>query len=174
MKTDPHWLTSGPIWTIMKNKGVFSMKKFLLLLIVCVMIISFAYADNMNDFNVYAGIFGASELKEYTESISDGKIIRDYRSDDCRIVFVKKDEKLKSIIVVGTGDKFLAYCAAAIMQFDTSSENRATNYGNLLSAYLMTVSGTADDDFVGYTVSGAVTGMKKNSDKCQFTVLTLD
>ena len=150
------------------------MKKFVVMLLACLMIASCACADTVYDFNLYASIFGASEVKDGSESTIDGQEIQDFTSDDCRIVFASKDGKLKSIIVVGIGDKFLAYCASAIMQFDKSSENRTANYGNFLSLYLLSLNDDeTSDDHMFTTVSGDACGIKKNGSKCQFTIVSL-
>ena len=149
------------------------MKRFVVLIVACLLIVSSASAD-LADFNTYAAIFGASELQDGAESVTEGQEIKDYSADGCRVVFASESGKLKSIVIVGIGDKFLAYCAAAIVQFDESSANRTTNYGNLLSSYLLSLADTSGEEHVGGTVSGAITSIKKDGDQCRFIILVLN
>ena len=148
------------------------MKKFLVVLLVCVMFIPSAFAVDTNDFNIYASVFGASEVNNGTESTNDnGNIVTQYYSDECRIVFIEESGKTKSIAIVGQGDKFLAYCAAAIMVFDHISDNRTTNYGQLLSIYLLAIGDNSKEDHTGMTVSGSLMAMQNSGESCRFIIV---
>lgn len=149
------------------------MKRFFVLLLACLMIVPFALASDLSDFNAYAYVFGASEIEDGTSSVIEGQDVEDFSSDGCRIVFMKKDGDLSSIVVVGQGDKFLAYCAAAIHQFDGSSENRTTNFGNLLSIYLLSLGGEVGENHSGFTVSNEIMTMTRTDEGCQFVILSI-
>ena len=150
------------------------MKRLIVSLTACLLIASSAAADAVPDFNLYAEIFGAHEISNGIESVIDSQDVLDFTSDGCRIVFASENEKLNSIIIVGIGDKFLAYCAAAIMMFDKQSENRTTNYGQLLTTYLLALGDSKGEEHIGSTVSGAITSIKQEGDQYRFIILAVN
>ena len=70
----------------------------------------------------------------------------------------------------GTGEPFITYCAAAVMTFDTDSKNTSTNFGQLLTNYLLTKNASSDDDHMGMTVSGTTFGFKNLGTEIQFII----
>lgn len=146
------------------------MKKIIVIVISCFLILSTASAEYLDDFNIYAIVFGAPEISDGTESIANGETVTDYSSAGCRIIFFEADNHLKSVTVIGTGNPFLSYCAAAIMQIDPSSDNRTMNYGSLLSAYLLAIADDTGEDHIAMTVSGAVMGIHKSGEECVFII----
>ena len=149
------------------------MKRVMITISACLLLAASATAESVSDFNIYAEIFGASAISNGIQSMVENQEVFDFTSDGCRIVFASENDELNSIIIVGTGDKFLAYCAAAIMQFDKQSENRTINYGYLLSNYLLALGDTSGQDFIGSTVSGAIMSIKQEGDQYRFIILAV-
>ena len=100
-----------------------------------VLTISPAYAFDHENFSIYSTLYGASDIDD-----SQADIIEDcarYYQDDCVITFRYEDETVKTIMVEGQGDRFLAYCYGSIFQFDPDVNHAAENGGRLLGNYLL-------------------------------------
>ena len=145
------------------------MKKLFALLILAVMLVSSASAVDIEEFNVYANVMGASDLGEpnQTKETSGGTLIQ-YVSDGTRVIFREDGGKLKAVYVIGEGDAFLQYSAATMAFIDTDTKNAMENFGGLLYYYLR--AHTSSDPQVGYLASGAVYGVEKKEDGYQFIV----
>ena len=143
------------------------MKRFLCVLIVCLMVAPAAFATDFSDFSIYAELFGAHEVKE-----SDGDVRDDcirFVQDGCAITFRIDDGEIGFAMITGDGDAFLAYSLAAIMQFDPETKNAAENGGQLLLYYLM---GKAKDgEHLGQTVSGKVFQVEKTDEGFSFSII---
>ena len=120
-------------------KGEMKMKRFLCVLLVCLMVVPSAFALDLEDFNMYAYIFGEEELDASKAISASGLIMIDRTS--CRVTFSEDDNGIKRIIVDGDGIPLLAYSMAAIMTFDSDSSHFSANAGQLLSAFLMSRNG---------------------------------
>lgn len=110
------------------------MKRFLCALIILCLLPICASALDLSEFNAMAYVLGASEIDESklkTNGNYSGII-----QDDCSIYFIEESGKLIQIYIVGEGDKFLAYCCAALKVFDPSGST-TTNHGQLLTMYLL-------------------------------------
>lgn len=100
-----------------------------------VLTISPAYAFDHENFSIYSTLYGASDIDD-----SQADIIEDcarYYQDDCVITFRYDGETVKTIMIEGHGDRFLAYCYGAIFQFDPDANHAAENGGRLLGNYLL-------------------------------------
>ena len=99
-----------------------------------VLTISPAYAFDHENFSVYSTLYGASDIDD-----SQADIIEDcarYYQDGCVITFRFDGEAVKTIMVEGQGDRFLAYCYGSLFQFDPDANHAAENGGRLLGNYL--------------------------------------
>lgn len=124
-----------------------SMKRFACLLMLLVILPVCAFAHDLESFNLYADVFGATEL-------SDGKINGKYTnfvSDGCNIGFSEESGETNRIIVMGNGLPFIRYGMAAIMYFCPDSSSFAYNCGMFLSCFLLAKDG---DDNIAYTKEG--------------------
>lgn len=110
-------------------------KSFAVIFAAAVMTISPVYAFDHFNFSIYSMLFGASDIDD-----TQADIINDcarYYQDDCVITFRFDGEEVKTIMIEGEWDKFLAYCYGALFQFDPDSKNAAENGGKLLGNYLL-------------------------------------
>lgn len=123
------------------------MKRFICVLIVCLMVAP-ALAETVDDFNLYADMFGANDVSN--GDARDDRIR--FIQDGCTITFGLDGEEIISALIQGDGDPFLAYSLAAIMVHDPVSANVAHNGGQLLLYYLMCKD--EPGDHLGQTVSG--------------------
>ena len=99
-----------------------------------VLTISPAYAFDHDNFSIYSMLFGASDIDD-----SQADIVEDcarYYQDGCVITFRYEGETVKTIMIEGEGDKFLAYCYGALFQFNPDSKHAGENGGRLLGNYL--------------------------------------
>lgn len=137
-------------------------KSFAVILVTAVLTISPAYAFDHENFSIYSTLFGASDIDD-----SQADMVEDcarYYQDDCVITFRYKDEKVITIMVQGTGDKFLAYCYGALFQFDPDPVNADRNGGRLLGKYLM------QSEDPGFTVSGIPFKIEKKENGYTFLI----
>ena len=125
------------------------MKRFFCALMTLIFLPAFAFALDLQDFNDYAAVLGASEI-DIKQAKKSGKYTG-IVSDDCSIYFVEENEKLQSIIIDGKGDSYLAYCCAAIRTFDPSGST-TQNHGQLLTMYLL--AHNASEHQTGQTSNG--------------------
>lgn len=142
------------------------MKRFFCVLLACLLIIPAANAADFENFNIYAELFGAHEVRE-----EDGDAREPYIrfiQDDCTITFRLDAGKISFATISGDGDAFLAYCFAALMEFDPSSKNSATNGGQLLMYYLMCRE--EPGKHLGQTVSGRVFTVERDDKGLSFMI----
>lgn len=104
-----------------------------------ILIASSASALDLENFNDYAAVFGASEID--LASADTVGLYSQIEQDDCEIILkAYEDEKLSDrvqfIFITGTGDNFLAYSAAAILHFAPDG-NRTNDLGQLITSYLL-------------------------------------
>lgn len=100
-----------------------------------VLTISPAYAFDHENFSIYSTLYGASDIDD-----SQADIIEDcarFYQDDCVITFRFDGETVKTIMIEGQGDRFLAYCYGSLFQFDPDANHAAENGGRLLGNYLL-------------------------------------
>lgn len=107
-----------------------------LILIVCLFPVC-ASALDLEVFNTFAGVFGEPEL---SGGVVDGKRTT-FECDGCSVQFMDENGKTYCIYVVGTGDSFVRYSAAAIMTLYPDSSTFAYNCGQFMSAYLFAKEG---------------------------------
>ena len=123
------------------------MKRFTCLLILLVILPVCAFAHDLDTFNLYADVFGATELADGEKS---GKFT-DFVSEGCIIRFSEEDGQTQRIMVTGDGLPFIRYSIAAIMYFCPDSSSFAYNCGVFLSGLLMLPKG---EDTITYTQEG--------------------
>ena len=127
--------TSEHLWTIILNERGMKMKRFVCALLVLCLIPVCAFCVDLDEFNMYASIFGEEELDADSGQTQDSRTF--YRPGDCIVAFNEKGSSVNSIMVNGDGIPFLAYSMAAIMYFDPSSENYSANAGQFFSTFLL-------------------------------------
>ena len=142
------------------------MKKFIILLLACMMLVPSAFALDLYNFNLYASLFGAKEVSEADGDARDNMIR--FIQDGCTITFKHENGKITFALIQGDGDAFLAYCLATIMEFDPSSANVANNGGQLLLYYLMGKS--EPGDHMGQTVSGCYFQIDREGEGYSFII----
>lgn len=143
------------------------MKRFLCVLIVCLMVAPAAFATDFSDFSIYAELFGAHEVKESEGDVRDDCIR--FVQDGCIITFRIQGGEITNAMITGDGDAFLAYSLATLMQFDPDSKNAAENGGQLLLYYLM---GKAKNgEHLGQTVSGKFFKVEKTDDGFSLSIV---
>ena len=126
-----------------------NMKRIICAILVLCMLPACASALDLEEFNAMAYVLGASEI-----DVSALKTAGKYSGivqDECSLYFEETAGKLSGIYIDGTGDKFLAYCCAAIRVFDPTGSTTA-NHGQLLTMYLM--AHTHKDHHTGQTSNG--------------------
>lgn len=143
------------------------MKKFIAILLACLMIVPSAFAVDLNTFNLYAGLFGAPEISEADGDARDDVI--QFKQAGCTITIRHENGKINLGLVQGDGDAFLAYCLAMIMEFDPSSVNVAHNGGQLLLYYLM--GKEEPGKHMGQTVSGCYFTVEQEGEGYSFTIM---
>lgn len=142
-------------------------KSFAIIFAAAVLTVSPVYAFDHDNFSIYSMLFGASDIDD-----AQADIVNDcarYYQDDCVITFRYDGETVKTIMVEGEGDKFLAYCYGALFQFDPDTKNADKNGGRLLGSYLM----GHDERFNGkpqYTASGVPFTVTKKESKYSFII----
>lgn len=142
------------------------MKRFLCVLLVCLMIIPAAHAADFENFNMYAEIFGAHEVREADGDARDPYIR--FIQDGCTITFRIDNGKIGFATISGEGDAFLAYCFAAMMEFEPETKYAASNGGQLLMYYLIGKESKKEE--VGYTVSGRLFTIEWSNKGCSFII----
>ena len=117
------------------------MMKFIAVIIsaAIILIASSASALDLENFNAYAAVFGASEI-DLSAADTVG-LYSQIEKDNCEIIFkAYEDEKLSDrvqfIFITGTGDNFLAYSAAAILHYAPNGD-RINDLGQLITSYLL-------------------------------------
>jgi len=144
-------------------------KSFAIIFAAAVLTVSPVYAFDHDNFSIYSMLFGASDIDD-----TQADIINDcarYYQDDCIITFRFDGEEVKTIMIEGEGDKFLAYCYGALFQFDPDSANADRNGGRLLGSYLM----GHEQNFNGniqYTVSGVPFKVEKKEEGYSFLIFS--
>ena len=91
--------------------------------------------DYLEDFSIYAELFGAPELDKSTAFTSD--VLTLYSAGKSMVGFSTESGKLKGVTVFAEGDDFLIYSMAALSLLEKSNANFTYNCGALLAAYLM-------------------------------------
>lgn len=132
-----------------------------------VLTISPAYAFDHEIFSIYSGLFGASDIDD-----SQADIVEDcarYYQDGCVITFRYEGETVKTIMIEGEGDKFLAYCYGAIFQFDPDSKHAGENGGRLLGEYLMSNTHYVEPS-INFTVTGVPFKVEKKENGYSFII----
>ena len=142
------------------------MKRFICIFFAFLIIIPSAYAADLENFCIYSELFGAHEVREEDGDVRDPYIR--FIQDDCTITFKLVNDKISFATISGDGDAFLAYCFAALMEFDPSSKNSATNGGQLLMYYLM--GKESNGEHIGSTVSGSVFTVDKDDKGFTFVI----
>lgn len=104
-----------------------------------ILIASSASALDLENFNDYTAVFGASEI-DLSAADTVG-LYSQIEQDDCEIIFkAYEDEKLSDrvqfIFITGTGDNFLAYSAAAILHYAPNGD-KTNDLGQLIISYLL-------------------------------------
>lgn len=143
------------------------MKRFICVLIICLMVVPAAFATDFENFNIHAELFGAHEVKE-----SEGDVRDDYIrfiQDGCTITFKIADGRIAFAMITGDGDAFLAYSLATMAEFDAESQSIAHNGGQLLLYYLMSKS-EDEGKHTGATTSGAYFQVEKENGKYNFLI----
>lgn len=107
------------------------MKRFFAVLLCCLLIASTACAAKVSDMSDYAAVLGASELEK--GDVRDPYIR--FVQDGCTIMIKMDSGEMVNVFIEGTGDQFLAYCAAALCVFDP--DGRTNSFGQLLTMYLL-------------------------------------
>lgn len=138
----------------MKNERGVTLKRFACMVIMLCLVCSVAVADMVDDFIIFASVFGcptfdSSDLEEYNG-------YRMIEKGDCRIAF-----KGERIIVDGKGEEFAPYCMAAIMVFEPETATFTQNAGEFYARYLMCRSNPEE---LGTTSSGYTFLMQKDDD----------
>lgn len=134
----------------MKNERGIYMKKLLCLLLALCLLPACAFAVSVEDFNMYASIFGEPELDTSSGKTSNSYIF--FESEDCIISFKEENGEIKTIIVNGDGIPFIVYSMAAIMAFDQDSSNFTDNAGRFMTMFLL--NRTATETETGYLPAG--------------------
>ena len=134
------------------------------------LIVPSAFALDLTEFNVYASVFGQSKLSNGRIDENENGVFTTFNLDDCKIIILEVDSSLKTIGVYGNGDKFLAYSSAAMMLFDPSTENRASNFGQFFISYLMNLGSPSEKGRVGIIGSGDMFGVSYEDDMFTFLI----
>ena len=145
-------------------KGEMKMKRFLCVLLACLIIAPSAFAIDVTDFNMYAEIFGGKEITDGVVSELDTGVFTEYKANDCKIIFRETNGSLNTIYVIGEGEPFILYSCAALMFVDTKTENASKNMGNFLLGYLMAKGSENSDPHMSQTVSGSLFGVNKEDE----------
>ena len=137
------------------------MKRLASLFILIVTLFSCATAENVDDFNEYAVMFGSLPMIDSLAS-KDGEYTV-YNVSGCKISF-KGNER---IFVQGDGSDFLAYCMSAVMTFEPNSKTFKENAGLVFAFYLLSRDGTQQT----YNTAGGLTVMlMKDSNEFIFAI----
>lgn len=131
-------------------KGEMKMKRFLCVLLACLMVVPSAFAVDVSGFNDIAAVLGASEL-DATTAKKAGENIQ-FVQDGCSVGFSEENGKLSAIFIEGKGDSFIAYCCASFYLLDPDGD-RTANYGQFLTAYLLAHT-TTNEYTYGQTSNG--------------------
>ena len=145
-------------------KGEMKMKRFLCVLLACLIIAPSAFAIDVTDFNMYAEIFGGTEIKDGVETQLESGVFTEYKADGCRIIFRETDGSIKTIYVIGEGESFILYSCAALMFVDNETANASKNMGNFLLGYLMAKGSENSDPHMSQTLSGSLFGVNKEDE----------
>lgn len=143
------------------------MKRFFVVLLVCMMIVPSALAFDLDGYNNIATTFGANALNKKTAQKI--KSFTSYSQDDCTISFEETGNDVTTIIIDGKGDSFIAYCCASFYLLDPSGDAK-TDYGEFLAAYLMAHS-TKDEYTYGETTNGIVFFIQPENNQFSFMVM---
>lgn len=98
-----------------------------------------ADALDLDNFTSYASIFGAPEID--LSALDTVGLYSQIEQDNCKIIFKAYEDELLSdhvqfIFITGTGDNFLAYCAAAMLHFSPDGD-KTNDLGQLIMTYLV-------------------------------------
>lgn len=145
-------------------KGEMKMKRFLCVLLACLMIVPSAFAIDVFDFNMYTDIFGGTEIADGQTTELENGTFTEYKSDGCRIIFRETDGSLNTLYVIGEGEPFIIYSCAALMFVDDTTSNASTNIGNFVLGYLMAKGSDDTDPHMSQTVSGSLFGVNKEAE----------
>ena len=110
------------------------MKRIICVLLILCMIPAFSFAVDLDEFNTFSSVLGASEL-DMNEAKVSGKHIG-FVKDGCNVYIDEVNGKIDGIYIQGQGDSYLAYCCAAVHVFDPNG-NTTQNHGQVLTMYLM-------------------------------------
>ena len=136
------------------------MKKFIAILLACLMIIPAACAVTVDDVSEYAAVLGGSELKNgdardpYIRFIQDG----------CTITMKLEGKEIIFVVIEGSGEKFLSYSAAVLATFD--HDGMTQSFGQLLAYYLM----QSNEKHTGATPAGYVFTVEKKDEGYSFMI----
>lgn len=142
------------------------MKRFLCALMILCLVPVCAFCADLDDFNMYASIFGEEEIDSKT--LTKYPPYSMYNASGCTVAFYEDGGKVTRIIVEGDGDAFFAYSMAAIMFFDSSSEDFAENAGQLLSSFLLCRN--SSEGSAGQTKTGEIIYVEKAEKGYRFIV----
>ena len=139
------------------------MKRFLALLLICLLIAPCAFAATLNDYEDYSVVLGGSVLKD---GDARGDFIR-FIQDGCTITIKRDSEEIIMIVIEGKGDPFLSYCSAALAVFD--NEGKTNCLGQLLTMYLLSPGKT--DHQTGQTSKGDFFFLENKDDGLYFSIM---
>jgi hypothetical protein len=140
-------------------------RKLLCLILACLLSVSSAAAAGLEDFSVYAEIFGAHEVEN---GDARDQYIRFVQEDGCAVTFELDGGEINMALVDGEGEAFLAYCLAAILQFDPDTKNATVNAGQLLTSYLLARGD--GEEHTGVIASGNLFILRPNGDAWRFMI----
>ena len=127
-----------------------------ILKIFCFMFLSFAYADNISNFNENAVLFNSKPLLLTKPQKKDD--CTTYKIDGCQIAFYGEEK----IVVIGKGDDFLAYCMSAVYAMETDIEKVKENAGLLFAFFLLSRGGEVQTWKTPGGLTAIITKEKKN------------
>lgn len=140
------------------------MKRFLCVLTACLMIVPVAMADDLEEFNMYAEIFGGTQISGGSVTENEKGVFTQFNSEGCQIIFMNENGSLKTIYVLGSGEAFLTYAAAAMMVCDPDSEHARENLGAILLNYYLARGSGITENQVGYNAAGQVFGVNREDE----------
>ena len=141
--------------------GVCILKRFLCVLIACMMIVPVAFSATVDDLSVYSAVLGGSEL--INGDVRDPYVR--FIQDDCTITLKVENSEITLAIVNGSGDKFLSYCAAVLAVFDP--DGATLSFGQLLTMYLLSPNGKQE----GQTSTGLFFFIEPTEGNLTFTIM---
>lgn len=139
------------------------MKRLLCAALVLLFLPVCAVADDLDNFNTYAAIFGVPELSNGTANDNH----TDYVSDGVSVRFTEENGQIKRILVIGDGLPFIRYCIAAIMCLCPDTSNFTYNCGAFLSTFIMLQAG---QEKAAYTKEGYSLVFDDNGENYAFGV----